>query len=113
VDEGGRTGTVVFFRNEVCRLQIYWSSREHEINCMIGPLDAPDVHGLYDKSNTWHYLNDFVPVPKVPLEELVKQLRDERRNFQSREKWLAWIASRIDRYYESALAGLQTSSGPD
>ena len=106
-DEGGRTGVAVFYRNQVCKLQVYWSAREREINCMMAPLDAPNEHGLYDNSRNWHYLNDFVPVPDLPLEELVKQLRAERSNFESETKWLAWIAIRIDRFYESALAGIR------
>lgn len=63
VDEGGRSGHVVYFRSEDCKLQIYWSSREFEINAMIAPLSAPNVHGLYDTSSKWHYLNEFVKHP--------------------------------------------------
>jgi hypothetical protein len=42
VDEGGRRGSVVFYRSKDSKIQIYYSSREREINAMIGPLDAPN-----------------------------------------------------------------------
>ncbi len=103
VDEGGRTGSVVFYRSQDCKIQIYYSSREREINAMIGPLDAPNEHGLYDRSRKWHYFNDFADEPKLPLEELVAKLRDERANFETTPKWLEWIKrERIVRYFESA-----------
>jgi hypothetical protein len=107
VDEGGPMGSVVFYRSKDCKIQIYHSSREGEINAMIGPLDAPNVHGLYDRSRKWHYFNDFVDEPKLPLEELVQKLRDERANFETTTKWLEWIKKeRIIRYFESAHAAV-------
>lgn len=106
VDEGGRKGAVVYFRGSACKLQVYWSAREREINCMIAPLDAPNEHGLYNRSERWHYLNDFVPTPDIPLEELVKRLRAERKNFENQTTWLQWISDRIDEYYDSALKGI-------
>ena len=41
-DEGGMERNIVYFRSRDCRLQIYDSAREGEINCMIAPLDAPN-----------------------------------------------------------------------
>jgi hypothetical protein len=52
VDEGGPKGSVVFFRSKDSKIQIYRSSREGEINAMIGALDAPNEHGLYDRSGS-------------------------------------------------------------
>lgn len=107
VDEGGPKGSVVFYQASDCKVQIYRSSREGEINAMIGPLDAPDVHGLYDRSRKWHYFNDFADSPKVPLEELVRRLQGDRSNFETTPKWLQWIKDeRIGRYFESAHAGI-------
>jgi len=40
VDEWGRKGSVVFFRSEDCKIQIYDSTRDGSINCMIAALDA-------------------------------------------------------------------------
>jgi hypothetical protein len=103
VDEGGPKGSVVFYLAPDCKVQIYRSSREGEINAMIGPRDAPDVHGLYDRSRKWHYFNDFDNSPKLPLEELVQKLQDERTNFETTTKWLQWIKKeRIGRYFQSA-----------
>lgn len=107
VDEGGRRGSVVFYRSKDSKIQIYRSSREGEINAMIGPLDAPNEHGLYSRSGKWHYFNDFADEPKLPLEELVRKLRDERVNFETTPNWLEWIKrERIVRYFESAYAAI-------
>ncbi|WP_156747983.1 hypothetical protein [Mycobacterium sp. E3198] len=107
VDEGGPRGSVVFYRSPDSKIQIYRSSREGEINAMIGPLDAPNEHGLYDRSKKWHYFNDFADEAKLPLEELVRKLRDERDNFETTTKWLEWIKrERIARYFESAHAAI-------
>jgi hypothetical protein len=107
LDEGGRKGSVVFYRAQDCKIQIYLSTREGEVNAMIGPRDAPNEHGLYDRSQKWHYLNDFANEPKLRLEELVRKHRDERANFETTPKWLEWIKrERIQRYFESAHAAI-------
>jgi hypothetical protein len=107
VDEGGLRGSVVFYRSPDRKIQIHRSSREGEINAMIGPLDAPNEHGLYDRSQKWHYFNDFADEPNLPLEELVRTLRDERDNFETTVKWLEWIKrERIARHFESAHAAI-------
>ena len=87
------------------RIQVYWSARERELNCMIAVHSAPYVHGLYDKSAQWHYLNESVS--EIPLEELVEQTRSDKALFKNRDTWLTWLAARIDEYYESAVAGIQ------
>lgn len=107
VHEGGRTGSVVVYRAQDCKIQIYYSSREGEINAMIGPLDAPNEHGLYEHSRKWHYFNDFADQPKLSLEELVQKLQDERANFETTSKWLEWIKrERIVRYFDAAHAAI-------
>lgn len=107
VDEGGRTGSVIVYRAPDCKIQVYYSSREGEINAMIGPPDAPNKHGLYDRSRKWHYFNDFADQPKLSLEELVQKLRDESANFETTSKWLEWIKrERIVRYFDSARASI-------
>lgn len=106
VDEGGRTGAVVFYRARDCKLQIYWSAREFEINAMIAPISAPNEHGLYNRTSKWHYLNEFVPRPDVPLEELVKMLKADRVNFESDMKWLNWLKGRIAENFPVAHDGV-------
>lgn len=107
VDEGGRTGSVVFYRSQDCKIQIYFSAREREINAMIGSLNAPNEHGLYTHSREWHYFNEFTDEPKLPLEQLVEKLRSERANFETTPKWLEWIKrERIMRYFKSAHAAM-------
>jgi hypothetical protein len=107
VDEGGPTGSVVYYRGQQCKIQIYRSSREGEINAMIGPWDAPNEYGLYNRSRKWRYFNDFSDDPQLPLEELVKKLRDERSNFETVPKWLEWIKrERIAKFFDLAHAAI-------
>src|SRR5215813_5534446 len=75
VDEGGPTGSVAYYRGQDCKIQIYHSSREGEVNAMIAPLDAQNEYGPYDRSGKWHYFNDFAEMPDLPVEELVRKLR--------------------------------------
>jgi hypothetical protein len=106
VDEGGRRGSVVYYRAPDCKIQVYWSARGGDINCMIGPIAAPDVFGPHDSSGKWHYLNDFIEKPNLPLEELMKVLRSDRINFETDESWLRWLADRIERYFGAAHSGI-------
>lgn len=106
VDEGGRFGSVVYYRGTDCKVQLYWSTRAGEVNCMIAPVGAPNEPGLYDRSGLWHYLNEFIEKPNLPLEELVQMLKAEKSNFETREKWLAWWSGRIERYLRTARLGI-------
>jgi hypothetical protein len=106
VDEGGRLGAVVYYRGGDCKMQVYWSAREREINVMIAPLDASNEHGLYNRSSKWHYLNEFAKPADLPLEELVQVLKADRANFESDTKWLEWLKGRISQYFEAAHAGI-------
>jgi hypothetical protein len=49
-DGGGIERQIAYYHSPDCKIQIYWSSREGEINAMIGPLDAPNECGLQDRS---------------------------------------------------------------
>ena len=60
VDEGGRPGSVVYYRSSDCKIQIYNSSREGNINCMIAPLDAPNnSFGLNRRKSGSFCIQDF------------------------------------------------------
>ncbi|WP_111511630.1 hypothetical protein [Mycobacterium kyogaense] len=107
VDEDGRNAAAVFFRNRDCLIQIYWSQRAGELNCMIAPPDAAYEHGLYDRSAKWRYLNEFVARPDFPLEQLTELLEADKVHFQNQDTWLTWLGTRIDDYYDSALAGIK------
>lgn len=111
VDEGGRTGLAVYYRAKDCKLQIYWSAREHEINAMIAPLHALNEHGLYNRSAKWHYLNEFATPPDLPLEELVENLKADRANFLSHDEWLRWLDGHISQYFGAARAGVLAMYG--
>jgi hypothetical protein len=76
---------------------------------MIAPLDAPNEYGLYDRSGKWHYFNDFTKEPYLPLEELLRKMREDEAagNFETTPKRLEWLKrERIARYFESAHAAI-------
>jgi hypothetical protein len=37
-DEGGRRQRIVYFRSNNCKVEVYESAREGELNCMIAPI---------------------------------------------------------------------------
>jgi hypothetical protein len=103
VDEGGRPAAVVYYRSPDCKVQIYKSSREGNVNCMIASASAKNKFGPLDKSLQWHYLNEFSPAPDVPLEELVKSVSYKAKT--EREQ-LEEVRGRIAQHYEAARAGI-------
>ncbi|CAJ1586169.1 hypothetical protein [[Mycobacterium] wendilense] len=102
VDEGGRYGAALYYLSSDCKLQIYWSAREWEVNVMVAPLGSPNQHGLYDRSRRWHYLPEFSPRPNLSLEELVKKRREEGVKFLDDIGQLRQLVGHIDRYFEKA-----------
>ncbi|BBZ18614.1 hypothetical protein [Mycolicibacterium gadium] len=103
VDEGGRRASVVYYRADDCKIQIYQSAREGNINCMIGPVDAPNEIGLHDRSGRWQYLPRFSPQPDVPLEELVKSVTFAAR---SDAEQLERVKTTISENFETARSGI-------
>jgi hypothetical protein len=105
-DEGGLARNIIYYRSKDCKLQIYYSAREGEINCMIAPLDAPNEFGL--NSNKWHLISRFSKPPDIPLRE---QLQIALAEVQSYEKRLDWVKDRIIKHYEDAHAGILEKYG--
>ncbi|MGE2689086.1 hypothetical protein [Mycolicibacterium pulveris] len=100
--ERGGERHIVYYRSDDCKIQIYESSREGEVNCMIAPLDAPNEFGL--RTKRWQYFTRFAERPAgVPLEELVRLARDE---YESYANPLEWVKDRIVKNYEAAHAGI-------
>lgn len=110
VDEGGRRGVAVFYRSRDCKMQVYWSSRKFEINAMIAPLEAPNEHGLYNRSSQWHYLTEFIDKPHLSLEEMVKELENNKDHFTSDIAWLTWLRDQIEKQFDNAHARIVASS---
>jgi hypothetical protein len=100
-DEGGLPGTVVYYRSDDCKIQIYQSGREGETNCMIAPLDAPDSFGL--RADKWQYLLRFSKTPDLPLAELARLTRAEYNAYANP---LEWVRDRIAKYYPAAHTGI-------
>jgi hypothetical protein len=106
-DEGGRRQHVVYYRSNDCKIQVYESSREGEVNCMIAPLDVPNEFGL--RAKKWQYLTRFTKRPDLPLEELATIARAE---YDAYANPLEWVRDRIVKYYEVAHAGILEMYGP-
>ena len=53
-DEGGIARHIVFDRSNDCKLQIFDSSREGEVNCMIAPLNCSESVRLDDQRLALH-----------------------------------------------------------
>jgi hypothetical protein len=100
-DEGGRRQHVVYYRSNDCKIQVYESSREGEINCMIAPLDAPDSFGL--RADKWQFLTRFSKRPDLPLAELAELARGEYNSYPNP---LEWVRDRIAQHYQAAHAGI-------
>lgn len=100
-DERGGTRHIVYYRSDDCKIQIYKSSREGEVNCMIAPLDASNEFGL--RAERWQYLTRFVERPNLPIDELIQSARAE---YESYPNPLQWVRDRIANSYEQARSGV-------
>ena len=94
-DEGGRRQHIVYFRSEDCKVQVYESAREGEVNCMIAPIDVPNEFGL--RAKKWQFLTRFSKRPDLPLAELAELARAEYKSYSNP---LEWVRDRIVKYYE-------------
>ena len=100
-DEGGIARHIVYYRSRDCKLQIYHSSREGEINCMIAPLDAPNEFGL--NSDKWYFISYFSKRPDLTPQERLRQALAEVEAYDNR---LDWVRDRIAKHYEAAHAAI-------
>lgn len=106
-DEGGIARHIVFYRSNDCKLQVFDSRREGEINCMIAPLEAPNKFGLTTKR--WHYINRFSAkrTDISPQERLQIAIAEA----EAYENQLEWVRDRIIKHYEAAHAGILEKYG--
>ena len=111
VGEGGRKGAVVFFRSDDCKIQIYASTRDGSINCMIAPLDAPNIFGPYDRYGKWQYLPRFAIRQGVPLDEISKD--NLTVEFPTMNQSLESVRRRIEKYFPIAHDGILEMGGPE
>ncbi|HEY1841599.1 MAG TPA: hypothetical protein VGG53_15540 [Mycobacterium sp.] len=100
-DKGGRPQHIVFYRSDDCKIQVYDSSREGEVNCMIAPVNAPNEFGL--RAKKWQFLSRFSTRPDLPLDELAELSRAEYEDYANP---LEWVRDRIGKYYEAARKGI-------
>jgi hypothetical protein len=100
-DEGGIARNIVYYRSSDCKLQIYYSSREGEINCMIAPLDASNEFGL--NGDKWYFISYFSKRPDLSPQERLRQALAEVEAYDNR---LDWVRDRIVKHYEAAHAAI-------
>jgi hypothetical protein len=107
-DEGGRRQHIVYFRSSDCKMQVYESAREGEVNCMIAPLDVPNEFGL--RARKWQFLTRFSKRPDLPLAELAELARAEYNSYSNP---LEWVRDRIVKYYDAAHKGILEMYGAE
>jgi hypothetical protein len=107
-DEGGRRQHIVYFRSNDCKIQVYESAREGEVNCMIAPLDVPNEFGL--RARKWQFLTRFSKRPDLPLAELAELARAEYKSYSNP---LEWVRDRIVKYYDAAHKGVLEMYGTE
>lgn len=107
-DEGGRRQHIVYFRSNDCKIQVYESAREGEVNCMIAPLDVPNEFGL--RARKWQFLTRFSKRPDLPLAELAELARAEYKSYSNP---LEWVRDRIVKYYDAAHKGILEMYGTE
>lgn len=107
-DEGGRRQHIVYFRSNDCKIQVYESAREGEVNCMIAPLDVPNEFGL--RARKWQFLTRFSKRPDLPLAELAELARAEYNSYSNP---LEWVRDRIVKYYDAAHKGILEMYGTE
>jgi hypothetical protein len=101
LDEGGPKAAVAFYLSSDCKMQIYKSEREGEVNCMIAPVNVPNEFGL--RADKWQFLTRFSKRPDLPLAELAELARAEYNAYANP---LEWVRDRIATNYEAAHAGI-------
>jgi hypothetical protein len=107
-DEGGRRQHIVFYRSDDCKIQVYDSARDGDVNCMIAPLDVPNEFG--PRAKKWQFLPRFSKLPDLPLAELAKAARLE---YEAYANPLEWVRDRIVKYYEAAHTGILEMYGTE
>lgn len=106
-DEGGIARHIVFYRSRDCKLQIFDSSREGEVNCMIAPLTALNKFGLAAKG--WHYISNFsAKRTDISAQERLRIAIAEAEAYEDR---LDWLRDRIAKHYEAAHTGILEKYG--
>jgi hypothetical protein len=100
-DEGGRQQHVVYYRSDDCKIQIYDSWREGEINCMIAPVSVSNEFGL--RAEKWQFLTRFTKMPNLSLTEVADLAKAELDAHPNR---LEWVRDRIAKYYDDAHQGI-------
>ncbi len=78
-DDGGRDRHIVYYRSADCKVQVYQSAREGEVNCMIAPSGVPNQFGL--NAQKWQHITRFSKRPDLPFKELLRAAREEYSSY--------------------------------
>ncbi len=101
-DSGGRERHVVYYRSNDSKVQIYKSSRDGSVNCMIAPVDTPNEFG--PNAQRWQYIRRFAAYPDLPFDELMAVIDAE---YDSYPDDLHWVRGQIAKHLNAARAGIQ------
>jgi hypothetical protein len=100
-DEGGRERHIVYYRSNDCKIQVFDSWREGDVNCMIAPADVPNQFG--PEAEKWQFLTRFAELPDLSLSEISDLAKGALDAYPNR---LEWVRHRIAKYYDAAHEGV-------
>ncbi|BBY28171.1 hypothetical protein [Mycolicibacterium sediminis] len=100
-DEGGRERHVVYYRSADCKIQVYQSIRDGEVNVMIGALAAANAFGL--RAEKWQFLGRFTDRPGEVTADMISAAKAEFRSYANP---LEWVRDRIVTQWDAARRGI-------
>lgn len=101
--DGGNKTTAIYF-SPLCKLLIYRSTRDGEVNCLIGR-EVADSHNLND--GNWFYLNSILSdQAEKTIEQLLANVPDEP---QSDKTQISTIASKLENNFEMIIENISTT----
>lgn len=100
-DEGGRERHIVYYRSSDCKIQVFDSRREGDVNCMIAPANVPNQFGL--EAEKWQFLTRFAELPGLSLIGISDLAKAELDAYPNR---LEWVRHRLATYYDAAHDGI-------
>lgn len=99
--EDGRK-LAVFYRSPICKVAIYQSQLDGEVNCMIGSADANNIN--LDSGAGWFFLSSLLHGGKnLSIEELLARVPSVPK---SRDEQLCEIASELMQNFDELVKSL-------
>lgn len=96
---GGRRAWLIIYRGQDCKVQLYRSEREGEINFMVAPLSAANTFGLSDRTGAWQFM--------LLLSDAVDELKTPRPGANDTEI-MSWLRDLFLEHFDSARTALRS-----